>query len=327
MAPANCPAPPSKIDILTFLSSRYPSRNLNKVRGVVAEIEFGGHIESLAANRLVRGGWIFEPPTPGFCLSRVALFPAHFNAPVAPPPPALQAALYLRQANLRVLYCLPSSSGSLNCSSDAGDLSGPAPLPPIPLSEEFEAYPGRRRVYRPPKFTSDLSALATAPSNELESLFARESLLESLRTDYMVSGNDLDFLLWGKSTIYPVEVKEKTVRSDDAMGDYFGLDVGPFTRLASFSEYGGWMHSLFVVREVSDDPERRFKQWWYCRLDSLCRHSSWVFRGGGKNMGGGRSAVARVPIAAFHPLDLAALNALRRSTRTQTRFAAASGSD
>jgi hypothetical protein len=94
------------------------------------------------------------------------------------------------------------------------------------------------------------------------------------------------------------------------MGPFFGLDVGPFVKLAFYAAKRGNLHSLFLVREIDNAEERNLVQWWFIKFDELAQFASWVQQGGGPNMGGGRSSVVRVPKCEFHPLTAESLNAL-----------------
>ena len=94
------------------------------------------------------------------------------------------------------------------------------------------------------------------------------------------------------------------------MGDYFGLDLGPFVKLAFYAAKRGNLHSIFVVREIDDPVKRNLVTWWYIKFDQLAQYASWVPQGGGTNMQGSQSTVVRIPKAEFHELNKNALNQL-----------------
>ncbi len=301
--------PPSDADILSFLSARYSSRN--KVPGVVAEVEFAKYVTSLGLeSRLVRGGWIIEPNAGNFYSHRIAVFPAAFGGPAAPPTPVLTAAQYLRRAGMRSLWAVPLPKGGLQFDWLASDITDPNVGPLAPIQSAFKDYPERSNVLSRRKYQTDVSPLKGTPSAELQTLFARESLLDAVRSKYLTVANDLDYLIWGQHATYPVEIKEKTRAADAYMGEYFGIDVGPFAKLATFTSFGPDLKGLFVVREIADRASRQFKEWHVVRSDDMCQKCSWVFRAGGMSMRGTASATVRVPIAAFQPLTLSALQAL-----------------
>ncbi len=126
----------------------------------------------------------------------------------------------------------------------------------------------------------------------------------------MAEISDVDGIFWGQQFTYPLEIKEKTPAFDRSLGDYFGLDIGPFVKLAFYAAKRGNLHSLFIVREIDNVQTRNLVSWWFITYDQLAQYASWVFQGGGRNMQGGMSSVVRIPKAEFKPLDAANLAAL-----------------
>jgi len=122
--------------------------------------------------------------------------------------------------------------------------------------------------------------------------------------------SDVDGIFWGRQYTYPIEVKEKTVATDSRLGDYFGLDLGPFVKLAHYAAKRGNLHSLFVVREIADVESRELINWRYITFDHLAQFASWVPASGGTNMMGGRSTVVKIPKCEFETLTAEALAAL-----------------
>ncbi len=134
--------------------------------------------------------------------------------------------------------------------------------------------------------------------------FSLESLRIYIHSKMYAEVSDIDAFLWGQRVAYAVEVKEKTEVSDDkTLGPWFGLDVGPFTKLAYFAAWNGSVKSLFVVREIDDEKRRKPVGWWAILFTDIAKYASWVFRGGGRNMLGGSSAVVRIPKSYFRPLE------------------------
>lgn len=312
-----------RADILAFLSQHY--HPTNKIPGLVAELDFAAHLDTMGfGDRLVRGGWIVEPESPQFYQDRVALFPAPFGSSNAvPATPVITAAQYLRGAGMRTLYCVPISVNGTSVEWKAAEMSGPSVGEPSPLVDWFAGFPPRRRAYVKRTPNANVAPIANVDRVELDVLFARESMLDVIRADHLVTANDLDYLVWGRRATYPVEIKEKTVaglgrvragqnraQRPDAIGPWLGLDIGPFSKLACFAAAGAGQDSLFVVREIEDRVSRRHKAWHMIRFSELCRSCSWVFQGGGTNMLGGASAVVKVPLRAFQPLDREHLEAL-----------------
>lgn len=85
--------------------------------------------------------------------------------------------------------------------------------------------------------------------------------------------------------MYPVEVKEKTPAHDRRLGQYFGLDIGPFVKLAFYAARRGNLHLIFVVREIDHEAQRNLVEWWHITFEQLAQYASWVFSGGGRSMG------------------------------------------
>jgi len=126
----------------------------------------------------------------------------------------------------------------------------------------------------------------------------------------MAEISDIDGVFWGQQYTYPLEIKEKTPASDRRLGYYFGLDVGPFVKLAFYASKKGSLHSIFIVKEINNTEDRELVQWWFITYDILAQFASWVPMGGGRNMGGGGSTVVRIPKSEFQPLNAETLNNL-----------------
>jgi hypothetical protein len=307
-------------DMRTFLSRSYSSVNQNKVNGIHAEVAFYDYIVALGfADRVSPGGWIIRPNrVQSFGLSAVAVFPDDIpvdqdlstGTPPAVPESIDAAASFLRSASIATYFCYPieTAPGLQWLGLLRGHPSPPQPEDINDLLVNGEGFARRRRPYNFLRYSSDVSRLS-------DKVIAAQLPLEALRI-YIHSGvygeiSDIDRLLWGQNTIYPVEVKEKTrVRDDPAIGDWFGIDVGTFAKLAYFAAWHGRLRSLFVVREIVDPDTRELMQWWAADFETVAKRASWVFRGGGPTMGGMASAVLQVPIDAFRVLDPAYMASL-----------------
>jgi len=126
----------------------------------------------------------------------------------------------------------------------------------------------------------------------------------------MTEISDIDGVIWGEQYTYPIEIKEKTAATDKKLGDYFGLDVGPFVKLAFYAAKKGNLHSLFFVREINNTDDRELVDWWFITFDTLAQYASWNAQGGGTNMQGGGSTVVKIPKAEFTKLTPASLATL-----------------
>ncbi|MBZ0142789.1 MAG: hypothetical protein K8F56_04345 [Rhodocyclaceae bacterium] len=122
--------------------------------------------------------------------------------------------------------------------------------------------------------------------------------------------SDVDGIFWGNQYTYPIEIKEKTAANDNKVGDFFGLDLGPFVKLAFYAAKRGNLHSIFVVREIDNPTTRNLVGWWYIKFDDLAQYASWTPVAGGTNMLGGGSTTVKIPKDQFRPLDAAALSSL-----------------
>lgn len=129
-------------------------------------------------------------------------------------------------------------------------------------------------------------------------------------SEYYCEPSDVDGLFWGREKTYPVEIKEKTRAYDKDIGEYFGLDVGPFVKLAFYAAKRGNLHSLFVVREIDKADTRNLVAWRYITFDRMAQFASWVFQPGGRSMTGGRSATIKIPVDRFGILNAEALRSL-----------------
>lgn len=94
------------------------------------------------------------------------------------------------------------------------------------------------------------------------------------------------------------------------MGEYFGIDVGPFVKLAFYAAKRGNLHSIFIVREIENVTTRNLVNWWYVNFERLAQYAGWTPIGGGKNMAGGRSVVIKIPKSEFSPLDANSIRTL-----------------
>jgi hypothetical protein len=148
------------------------------------------------------------------------------------------------------------------------------------------------------------------PAVALAEEFSKEHLRVAFNNPFMAEVSDVDGIFWGQRFTYPLEIKEKTPANDARLGDYFGLDVGPFVKLAHYAARQGNLHSLFVVREINNQEERALVGWRFITFEQLARFASWVPRAGGTNMAGGGSSVVCIPRCEFQELNAANLAAL-----------------
>ena len=293
-----------------YLSKVISSFNKNKLNGLLAEIDFRQHLASLGFQaRVSPGGWILRRNRDDFGSRTVVIFPKVIEPgrnyveeafPDAPPLGLHTVCATFQQIGIHAYYCLPSvgeNQNPLSVTWRAARLGVPMPEPlhPFPafLSHSFVERDGAYNFLR------HSANVDTIPDELVSSVFSKEHLRVSFSNRFFGENSDVDGIFWGENYTYPLEVKEKTVASDPDMGEWFGLDVGPFVKLAFYAAKKGNLHSLFVIREIDDIETRGLVNWWFITFETLATYASWVMRAGGAGMGGGRSAVVRIPRSRF----------------------------
>lgn len=148
------------------------------------------------------------------------------------------------------------------------------------------------------------------PEEHIAEEFTKENLRVSFQNNFMSEMADIDGVFWGEQFTYPMEIKEKTCANDSRLGDYFGIDVGPFVKLDFYAAKKGNLHSIFIVKEIDNPEDRNLLTWWFITFETLAQYASWVPRRGGTSMGGGPSMVIMVPKHEFKELNQENLNKL-----------------
>jgi hypothetical protein len=305
-----------------YLSRSISSLNQNKLRGLLAEVEFRRYLNELGyGERVSPGGWIMRRQGPGvFGQDTVVVFPERIqadvdypaNRPLPTPPLGLHTiCATFHQSGIYAFYCV----GAVGNTDDPASLSWrsvqlgvPAEQPYNPLPESLAAYfnPRLRRY----DFLRYHTAADSIPDSAVPEEFSKEHLRVTCQTAYMAEVSDVDGIFWGRQLTYPLEIKEKTAGSDRALGQFFGLDVGPFVKLAFYAANRGNLHSLFIVREIDNVQDRNLINWWYITFERLARYASWIPQAGGMSMMGGASSVVKIPKSEFEELNGAGLAAL-----------------
>jgi hypothetical protein len=304
-----------------YLSKSIPSLNRNKLLGLLAEIDFREYIVSLGLeNRISPGGWIVRNVGPGtFGHHTAVFFPqiirANTDYPAgrqfAEPPRALHTiCATMHQIGIESYYCVPviqRHNEPESISWHSTQLGVPAAQPYAPLVSNIENFSMRTRRYNFLRYRTETDSI---PDNSVAEEFTKENLRIAFNTTFMCETSDIDGVFWGQQYTYPIEIKEKTPASDNKVGEYFGLDVGPFVKLAFYAAKRGNLHSLFVVKEIDNAEDRNLVNWWYITFDILAQYASWIPMGGGVNMQGGGSTVVKIPKAEFRQLDAASITTL-----------------
>lgn len=304
-----------------FLSKSLSSLNKNKLRGMLAEIRLREYLNDIGfGGNVSAGGWIarsvLNEGVSQFGENTVALFPETITPgtlyPVQRNPPSPSYGLHticstMHQIGIRSYFCSASFADDGDARSaiwKAVELGIPNMGAYTSLTDAISGFPARERKYNFLNNRSDVSAL---PDQAVPEEFTKELLRVSFQSAFMAEISDIDGILWGRQYTYPLEIKEKTAACDRKLGEYFGLDVGPFVKLAFYAAKRGNLHSIFVVREIDDEGSRNLVQWRFITFDVLAQYASWVFGGGGRNMQGGTSSVVKIPKSRFWVLDREAL--------------------
>ncbi|MBN1621448.1 MAG: hypothetical protein JW871_02525 [Endomicrobiales bacterium] len=304
-----------------FLSKSVSSLNQNKLNGILAEIEFRNYLSRVGfSNRVSVGGWIARCDGPGlFGHNTIVVFPSiiksNFNYPVSNnlPTPALglhTICATFRQIGIKSYFCTPQIAVKNNVNS----IQWKAIELGLPNQQTYKNFPnnitGFRKRLRNYNFLRYKTKVNKIPVSSLPEEFSKEHLRVQFQNAFFSEMSDVDGIIWGQQYTYPVEIKEKTAAHDPKLGDYFGLDVGPFVKLAFYAAKRGNLHSIFVVREIDNTIKRNLVQWWYIKFDKLAQYASWKPIGGGRNMQGGNSTVIQIPKSEFSILNRTALNNL-----------------
>ena len=305
-----------------FLRRSITSLNTNKLNGLLAEVNLRKHLTDLGlGDRVSRGGWIARREGPGEFGHRTAVFFPEVLSPGVDYPadrrmPAPDLGLHticatFHQTGIEAFFC----AATVDQEDDATTLHWHAVQLGLPTQQQFHPFPESvAGLFRPRGARYNLlryDADATkVPDVAVADEFAKEHVRVAFQTAYLAEVSDVDGIFWGQQFTYPLEVKEKTVATDNRLGPYFGLDVGPFVKLAYYAAKRGNLQSLFIVREINNTDDRELVQWWFITFEQLARFASWVQRAGGISMGGGASSVVRIPRAEFRPLNEANLRAL-----------------
>lgn len=306
-----------------YLAKSISSLNQNKLRGLLAEVDLRNYLAHLGyAGRISRGGWIIRTKGPHiFGNSAIALFPEILD-PAQPYPlsralPAPDQGLHtigttFHQSGIPSFFCAATIAEEEQAASlrwSAIQLGLPIQQVYAPLQQAIEnfGFSLRTRPYNYLRYNADVAGI---PDAAVPEEFTKEHLRVTFNNPYMAEISDIDGLFWGKQFTYPMEIKEKTAAISREMGEYFGLDVGPFAKLAFYAAKRGNLRSLYVVREINNVNDRNLVGWLYVTFEDLVQRALWGSRSGGTNMLGGTSAVVPIPRSAFRPLNSETLSDL-----------------
>jgi hypothetical protein len=316
----------SNIDIKemrAYLGRSISSINANKANGMLAEIRLRHTLIDLGfGDRISQGGWIARNVGVNvFGHHTCVLFPmtiepeySYTPGRVLEEPPLRLHTICstMHQIGVHSYYCVPSIETENDCNSiiwHVKQLGIPVPPAYTLLEETIPHFSTRNRKHSFLRYHTNSDII---PENSVPEEFTKEHLRISFQNKYMSEMSDVDGIFWGQQFTYPLEIKEKTVAPDvsNKIGNYFGLDVGPFVKLAFYASKKGNLHSLFIVREIDNVQDRNLINWWFITFDILAQFASWIPQGGGMNMQGGGSTVVKIPKSQFKELNAANLSLL-----------------
>jgi len=304
-----------------YLSRSITSLNQNKLNGLLAEVDFRNYLANIGfAQKISMGGWIARSEGQNtFGHQTAVFFPTTIqpnqiyppNSPIPSPPLGLHTmCATFHQIGIRSYHC----AATVNVQNNPLSIQWHYTELGIPNQSPYQLFPSgipgfnpRPRNYNFLRYNTDISGI---PLQHLPEEFSKEHLRVSFQTKFLSEISDVDGILWGQQWTYPLEIKEKTVARDNRVGYYFGLDLGPFVKLAFYAAKRGNLHSIFVVREIDNTINRNLINWWFIKLDTLAQYASWVPQGGGQNMQGGKSTVVKIPRAEFQALNATTLSQL-----------------
>ena len=305
-----------------YLSRSISSMNRNKLNGLLAEVDLRQHLADLGfADRISPGGWIARKDGPGeFGHQTVVFFPEVILPDTDYPAdrifPAPSHGLHticatFHQTGISAYFC----AASVPEQNNAEDIMWHAKQLGLPADQPYARFPDcltgafrrRERNYNFLRYQTDT---ATIPAHAIAEEYSKENIRVAFQNSFMAEMSDVDGIFWGQQFTYPLEIKEKTPAHDRALGDFFGLDLGPFVKLSYYAAKRGNLHSIFIVREIDSVEDRNLVAWWFIRYEDLAQYASWIQQGGGRSMIGGQSSVVRVHKAEFRPLDAANLRSL-----------------
>lgn len=298
-----------------YLRRSVSSFNQNKLRGLLAEVDFRQHLVSIGfAERVSVGGWIFRNNRgDDFGRRAIVAFPEIIQPEVIYDAdrvmPTLPVGLHaigttFHQSGISAYFC----SATINDDDEPETVRWNSIQLGVPMQQDYAPFPAaisgfalRGRRYQWLRYQAEAGLI---PDNAVPEEFSKENLRVAFQTRYFSEVSDIDGVFWGRQHTYPLEIKEKTAAEGDPnIGEYFGLDIGPFVKLAFYAAKRGNLKSLFIVREIDDEQTRNLRQWWFIKFEELAQVASWVGLPGGINMGGGGSMVVRIPKSQFQPLN------------------------
>jgi hypothetical protein len=289
---------------------------------MLAEISLRDKLKELGfGDRISQGGWIMRNVigTSEFGHHTIVLFPQTIEPEMDysdgrkledPPLPLHTICSTMHQIGVKSYYCLPSiaiNNDTSGISWDTKQLGIPTISPYTPLLSIISNFSLRKGRYNFLRYHTDANQI---PLASLPEEFTKEHLRVYFQNRFMCEISDIDGIFWGEQYTYPIEIKEKTVGKDPKVGEYFGIDVGPFVKLAFYAAKKGNLHFLFFVGEINNITDRQLVNWWFITFDKKTLFSSLASLKGRNNMPGRIGTVLKIPKAEFTSLTAATFSLL-----------------
>lgn len=319
-------------EAITFLETQWPSNNENKMKGILAELRLKEFLTQ-HNHHFISGGWIMIPGTTSRSetptLDKLCILPRKHsftwedtnNNRNSLSLAELSAYNYFRQVGLTVLFANPVDIDETQFelpSPAVGRVRAKYPrsyelqlqkvsntgLTTVTTEDAFSRFPQRNGNRGIQCKRTNWIPQGNAPWNHpslVSDLFWFEYSRYFFKVNYLISNNDLDLFIIGSSgASYPVELKSKTPANDPSLGDWFGIDMGPFAKLSFFTSNAMNTDALYVVEEVDNDGNHL--EWYGIKFTDLVKSCSWVGRSGGQGMTGSASSTYKIPKSAFSSL-------------------------
>lgn len=284
----------SRQQMRNYLSKNATSSNPKALRDTLARIELKNHLVEIGlGDRMSTGGWMARVAGTGpFGRTTVAMFPEVIVAGREYAPdrdlPVPAQVLYticasLHHCGISSYYCAAKpqvDGGPVRVDWHARQLDAASAWEYEPIADAFQRLQFAARTRTDPPFTDGTNA-TVIPEAAIPEEFSREHLRISFSTHYLSEVADIHGILWSPRRAHVLEVAENTSAESADMGPFFGLDVGPFAKLAFYAAKRGNLHSLYVVREIDNPNDRNLVNWLFITFDQLAQFASWIPQGGG----------------------------------------------
>lgn len=325
--------PSTLSNAINFLETQWPSNNENKKKGILAELRLKDYLTQ-NNHHFISGGWIMSPGKPTISseiptLDKLCILPRKHsfswetttNNRNSLSLAELAAYNYFRQVGLTVLFANPVDINETSFqppTPSARRVRAQFPRPYelqlqrisstgltiVSTEDAFSKFPqrsGNRGIScKQINWIPQGDTPWTLPS-VVSDLFWFEYTRYYFQINYLISNNDLDLFIVGASgASYPVELKSKTHTTDPSLGDWFGIDMGPFAKLSFFTSNAMNTDALYIVEHV--DSAGVHLEWYGIKFTDLVKSCSWVGRSGGRGMTGSASSTYKIPMKAFKPL-------------------------